>query len=61
MTNSCISKDTNTARARASSGAWRWQDGRRPGVIKIIIAFVLGVWFGVTMAACVIVSRDEEE
>lgn len=29
--------------------------------MKIIIAFIIGVWFGVTMAACVIVSKDKDD
>lgn len=29
--------------------------------MKIIIAFVIGVWFGVTMSACIMASRDRDE
>lgn len=30
-------------------------------MIKVIIAFIVGVWFGVTMSACIMASRDRDE
>ena len=29
--------------------------------MKIIIAFIIGTWFGVVMSACIMASRDGDE